>query len=530
MSHQRISRRKTAILGLLALLVVGAYSMTPAAAQGSISDLMDFSTFLGGTDDEHMDVSYAFGSTVVDSEGNIIVVGRTTSMDFPLKDAYQDTYNGGSDATLSKFSSNGSLIFSTYFGGIGQETPTEVVVDSEDNIVIAGVTGSPDLPLVNAYKSNSTGVTEGAVDTFVSKFSPDGQTLLFSTFFGGSGNDWCYSLSLDADGRIAISGTTDSTDYPLLNAYQTSNSGTLDVFLALLAADGQSMLFSTYLGTPTIDHGRRLAFDSQGDLLLAGMTGSGALATGGAYQEVYGGGGADAFLAKFSTSGTLSFLTYLGGASNEWGCDLAIDSGDNVVVTGFTSSDDFPTLNAIQDEGVAYPEMFITKFSPDGNTVSFSTFLGGSSPDYGNAIAIDSQDRIAVAGQTRSADFPTTPPYNTTESYFDDASLVVLGPDGSLLLSMVFGGDHNDVGISVAWHSDDSFIVLGYTESDEFPVSEAYQDTYGGNSDMFVTRLDLQGLIDLPPGGLPFGLMEIGIVAGVVAVVVVLVFIRRRAG
>jgi hypothetical protein len=530
MSHQRIFRGRTAILGCLVLLLIGTYSQTVASAEGGILDLVEFSSFLGGSGDEHMEVSYAFGSTVVDSKGNIIVVGRTTSTDFPLMSAYQDVYHGGSDATISKFHPNGSLIFSTYFGGVGQETPTEVVVDSEDNIIIAGVTGSPDLPLANAYKSNSTGVTEGAVDSFVAKFSEDGQTLLFSTFFGGSGNDWCYTLALDSEGRMAISGTTDSTDYPLLNAHQTANSGGLDVFLALLDADGQSLLFSTYLGTPTIDHGRRVVFDSQGNILLVGMTGSGDLATEGAYQEAYGGGGADAFLAEFGTSGTLDYLTYLGGGSNEWGCDLAIDSEDNAVITGFTSSDDFPILDAIQDEASTFPEMFITKVTPDGGDVVFSTFLGGSSSDYGNAVAVDSQDRIIVAGQTKSADFPTTPPYNTTESYFDDASLFVLGPDGSLLLSMVFGGEHNDAAISVAWHSEDKYVVLGYTESDEFLVHEAYQGLYAGSSDMFIMRFNLQGLIDLPQGELPFGLMEVGIVLGVVGVVVVLLLIRRRGG
>ena len=327
---------------------------------------------------------------------------------------------------------------------------------------------------------------------------------------------------------MAISGTTDSTDYPLTNAYQSSNAGGLDVFVALLAADGQSVLFSTYLGTPTIDHGRRAVFDSHGDLLLAGMIGTGDLATEGVFQEEYGGGGADAFLAKFSIGGTLKYLTYLGGSSNEWGCDLALDSEDNAVVTGFTSSDDFPTSNAIQDEGVSYPEMFITKITPNGQSLVFSSYLGGSSSDYGNAVAVDSKDRIIVAGQTKSADFPATPPYNMTESYFDCATLVVLSPSGSLLLSMVFGGAHDDVGISVAWHSDDSFIVLGYTESDEFPVHQAYQDTYAGNSDMFLMNIDLTGLIDLPQGGLPFGLLEIGIATGVIVLVVLLLVVYRR--
>jgi Ni/Fe-hydrogenase subunit HybB-like protein len=105
-----------------------------------------------------------------------------------------------------------------------------------------------------------------------------------------------------------------------------------------------------------------------------------------------------------------------------------------------------------------------------------------------------------------------------------------LNQDGSLLLSMIFGGGHHDIGIGVAWHSDDSFVVVGYTASDDFPIYEAYQGTYGGNNDMFIMKINLQGLIDVPPGGYTPGLLEGGIVIGIIAVVVLLLFVRRRAG
>ncbi|MFW9957526.1 MAG: SBBP repeat-containing protein [Candidatus Odinarchaeota archaeon] len=531
MANLKIFSRKTALVGFLVLLSLGAFSHVIASAEMNPIDQVDFSTFLGGTGDDSIEtVAYAFGSTTVDSKGNIIVVGRTESTDFPLKNAFQDHINGSRDSTISKYHPNGSLIFSTYFGGSAQELITDVAVDSEDNIVVAGITGSPDLPLLNAFKSNSTGINPGSVDTFIAKFSEDGQTLLFSTYFGGTGNDWVYTMNIGADDRIAISGATDSSDFPLLNAYQETNAGALDIFVALLAADGQSLLFSTYLGSTGIDHGRRVAFDSQGDILLAGITAIGDLSTEGVFQEEHAGGSSDAFLAKFHVNGSLEYFTYLGGASNEWGNDLAIDSEDNIVVTGYTTSDNFPILNAYQDEQAGSSDMFITKFTPDGQSIVFSTFLGGSAIDSGNAITIDSQDRIIVVGQTDSSDFPTTLPIEIAESLFDNASLIVLNRDGSLLLSMVFGGDHNDVAIGVAWHSDDSFAIIGYTESADFPVYEAYQGTYGGNSDMFVMKIDLQGFIDVPTSGFTFGLIEGGIVIGIIAVVVIVLFVRKRAG
>jgi hypothetical protein len=529
MSNKGIFRRKTAIVGFLTLLFLGAHIQVTATTVMNPIDLMDFSSFLGGTGDEHMDVSYAFGSTVVDSKGNIIVVGRTTSADFPLKDAFQDNISGFNDGIITKFHPNGSLIFSTYLGGSAQEVITDVAVDSEDNIIVAGVTGSSDFPLMNAFKSNSTGISEGNVDSFIAKFTEDGQSLLFSTFFGGTGNDWCYTMNVDSDNRIAIAGTTDSSDLPLLNAHQDTNSGALDIFVSLFEADGQSLLFSTYLGSTEIDHGRRIAFDSQGNILLTGMASIGDLATLGAYQEEYGGGGSDTFLAKFRINGTLLYFTYIGGTSNEWGNDLAIDSKDNVVITGFTTSDDFPIVNAYQDERVGSSDMFITKITPNGQSVVFSTYLGGSSSDLGNAITVDPQDRIIITGQTDSADFPTTFPLNAAEAYYNNVSLIVMNQDGSLLLSMIFGGAHHDVGIGVAWHSSDSFIVVGYADSADFPIHEAYQGTYGGNSDMFVMKINLQGLIDIPQAGFIPGLLEGGIAVGIVVVVVLLFLVRKRS-
>ncbi len=530
MLDQRRLKRRIAIIGVLLFLFLGTFSQVTATIENDPTELIDFSSFLGGTGDDYADVSYIFGNTVVDSMGNIIVVGRTTSTDFPLKDAFQEHINGISDGTISKFHPNGSLIFSTYFGGSVQEFITDVAVDSEDNIVIAGITGSPDFPLMNAFQSNFTGGLEGNADCFITKFSGDGQTLLFSTYFGGTGSDWSYTMNVDSNDRIAISGTTQSSDLPLLNAYQDTHSGALDIFVSLFEADGQSLLFSTYLGTAAIDHGRRVDFDSQGNILVTGMTGAGGLATEGAYQEDHAGGGSDAFLAKFSDNGTMIFLTFLGGTSSEWANDLAIDSNDNIVITGFTSSDDFPIMNSYQDERVDYTEMFITKFTPDGKSVVFSTYLGGSSFDYGNAITVDPQDRIILTGQTNSFDFPSTSPYDTTESYNNNVSLVVLDPDGSLLLSLIFGGANDDVGIGVAWYSDDSFIILGYTKSVDFPVYEAYQETIGGEYDMFIMKIDLEGLIDIPSDGFTLGFVEGGIIIGIVAVVLVLLFVRKRVG
>ncbi len=532
MNNKRSFKKGIAITVILSFLVLGTCSIANAIPTNDASEVIDFSTYLGGTGDEHTDIAYSFGETVVDSKGNIIVGGRTSSTDFPVKDAFQEHFNGTSDGTISKFAPNGTLIFSTYFGGVGQEQITDVAIDSEDNIVVFGTTGSPNLPMVNAFKSNATGIVEGSVDCFIAKFSEDGQPLLYSSYFGGDGNDYGYTMNIYSNDRIAISGTTDSTDLPLENPHQDTFSGALDVFVALLEADGQSLLFSTYIGTPGIDHGRRVAFDSQGNVLVTGICAIGNIATTGSYQDEHAGGTADAFLAKFDYTGELEFLTFLGGEATDWGNDLAIDTDDNIVITGFTTSDEFPLSNAIQEERLGYADMFISKVASDGQSLVFSTYLGGTEPDYGNDVAIDAQNRILILGQTESLDFPTNYTFGAPDSTKDNTSLVVFNPDGSLLLSLNFGGAEDDVGIGITCYSEDSYVLLGYTESDDFPTHEAYQETYAGQGDMFVMKMDLEDLLSAPSGGNGFtlGIVEISIIIGVVVVVIFLLFLKRRTG
>ncbi|MDF1537406.1 MAG: hypothetical protein P1Q69_00675 [Candidatus Thorarchaeota archaeon] len=186
MSDYRALKRMKAIIVILVLLFLGAFFQVEASTENDQLELIDFSSYFGGSGDESMGASYAFGDTVDDSMGNIILVGATYSEDFPIKNAYQDHLNGNRDSIIAKFHPNGSLIFSTYFGGSAQELITGVDVDSEDNIIIAGITGSPDYPLVNPLQSTFTGGNEGNADCFITKFSQDGQSLLFSTFFGGT--------------------------------------------------------------------------------------------------------------------------------------------------------------------------------------------------------------------------------------------------------------------------------------------------------------------------------------------------------
>ncbi len=248
--------------------------------------LLGFSTYLGGSDGD-----YANG-VATDSSGNIYVTGYTLSSNFPTLNAYQKTSGGSYDGFLSKFSPTGSLLFSTYLGGSGGDFANGVATDSTGNAFIIGGTYSTNFPTLNAYHTTNT----GGSDAFLSKFSPSG-ALLFSTYLGGSGDDYGYAAATDSSGNVYVTGETSSRIFPLLNAYQAYYGGSGDAFLSKFSSTG-SLLFSTYLGGSGIDYANGVATDSSGNVYLTGSTSSTNFPTTlGAYQKTSGGSD-DAFLTK----------------------------------------------------------------------------------------------------------------------------------------------------------------------------------------------------------------------------------------
>ncbi|MFW9923674.1 MAG: SBBP repeat-containing protein [Candidatus Thorarchaeota archaeon] len=506
MIYSLLAYRKKIVICSLALLLMGSicsitftFGQVPDFTYNlNDNEILEFSSYLGGTGDESgasANLNY-LGDSVVDSEGNIIVVGRTSSTDFPVKDALQATNHGNIDITISKFSVNGSLIFSTYFGGSENEWATGVALDSSDNIVFAGTTGSPDFPLKSAYQSTLLGGSEGDADCFVAKISKDGQSLLYSTYFGGTGSDWCYTMAVDANNRIAITGTTYSSNLPLVNPFQSTNKGQLDCFVTLFAANGQSVIFSTLLGGTGADAGRGIIFDENNDIFLTGQMGSCTLSTSGVFQVGFGGGAADAYVAKFKANGSLEFYSFLGGTGYDRANGIALDSQGNILITGHTTSPDFPTANPYQAACAGSLDVFVAKIDPLGQNLNFSTYIGGSSSDNGYSITLDSEDNIVVTGQTNSLNYPTN--FEPLLPISSGVNILAskLSSDGStLLFSSMIGGTYTDVGVSVSWYDNDSFIILGFTYSTDLPTSNAFQEEFGGVCDMFIMKVEFPNIL-----------------------------------
>jgi len=447
-----------------------------------IDPVLVYSTYLGGS-------NYDFGIGIaVDSQGNAYVTGGTGSTDFPTKNAFQGSIRGSFDAFVTKLSPQGSLVYSTYLGGSGDDFGDRIAVDSVGNAYVTGWTGSTDFPTKNAYQGSYR-----AGDVFVTKLSPEGNSLIYSTYLGGSGNDEVVGIAVDSQGNAYVTGVTGSSDFPTKNAYQGSIRGFVDAFVTKIdttKSGVDSLIYSTYLGGSNWDLGLGIAVDSVGNAYVTGWTNSTDFPTKNAYQRLNR-GDEDAFVIKLSPSGSLIYSTYLGGSGNDEGVGIAVDSQGNAYVTGWTISTDFPTKNAYQGSYRGHGDAFVTKLSPEGSLV-YSTYLGGSDNDEGRGIAVDSQGNAYVTGWTGSSDFPTK---NTYQSKFGggdgDAFVTKLSPEGnSLIYSTYLGGSSVDYGLGIAVDSQGNAYVTGMTNSTNFPTTQnVFQGTYRGFGDAFVTKL-----------------------------------------
>ncbi|MFX0063428.1 MAG: SBBP repeat-containing protein [Candidatus Hermodarchaeota archaeon] len=386
------------------------------------------------------------------------------------------------------------LSFSTYLGGSNDEVGRAIEVSDAGDVYITGSTTSSNFPTLNGYNNTYS----GSKDAFITKMDATG-TLVFSTFLGGTGGDRGRGIAVDANGNSYIVGITDSNDFPTKNAYNnTYNGGWSDVFLTKLNATGNGLVFSTYFGGSSFDEGLAIAVDSINNTYITGWTGSSDFPTQNAYNNTFG-GWADAFVAKFNTTGWLNFSTYLGGDDSDFGHAIAVDLAGNSYITGNTTSEDFPTKNGWNDLVVG--DAFVTKLNATGNGLVFSTLLGGSGYDDGFDIAVDTAENCYVTGSAGS-NFPTRNAYNSTYSgngdifvaKFNSTGLFWTGEDWTgLIFSTYLGGTSYDWAFSIAVDAYNNSYVTGWTASSDFPTYIANDSTHNGGWDAFVTKLNATG-------------------------------------
>ena len=467
-----------------------------------------YSTYLGGSS-----LDQGFG-IAVDSAGSAYVAGFAGSTDFPTVNPLPNMPTSG--AFVTKFNPAGSaLVYSTYLGGTGPTQANAIAVDSAGSAYVAGQTRATDFPTVNPVQPSNTFNNQ---DAFVSKLSPDGAALVYSTYLGGNtpdeadgGGQAAWSIAVDSAGNAYVTGNTLDTDFPTVNPLQATNktsapsSGT--GFVAKYNAAGSALIYSTFLGGSAQDTPWGIAADSDGNAYVTGETISVDFPTANPFQSACNGcpGAVNAFVTKINPTGTaFVYSTFLGGSDTNVSYAIAADAAGNAYVTGTTTATDFPTVNPLQATNHGNGDAFITKLNPSGSALVYSTYIGGSTGgDVGRGIAVDSSGAVYVAGSTNSTDFPTVNPVQATKNGGagpDTGFVLNLNAAGSALIySSYLGGNLGERVQAIAVDSAGSAYVTGYTFSQNFPTAGPFQPANKGNENAFVAKFSAGGAASPPP-------------------------------
>jgi hypothetical protein len=461
-----------------------------------------FSTYLGGDSYEYINAA----SYVPDNSGNIQLEGSTSSFDFPTTSgAFQSTLgdDGLGDIFITRLNATGTaLIYSTLLGGDGSEYGSTQFLPSGE-VLVTGSTSSTDFPTTSgAYdRTYGGGINRygfgPADDIFLTKLNSTGGAV-FSTYLGGTGDDRANVINDGANGFI-LQGTTRCTNFPTTTgAFDRTYGGDDDLILCKLNATGSALEFSTFFGGSGEDVGYFYLTEA-GYILGSGNTPSEDFpTTTNAYDRIYNGGFKDAWVAKFSTSGVISFSTLLGGNGDE---DLAYafaqpDSSGNLLYVGKTSSSNFPTTTGAFDRTHGgFDDLFVAKLNATGSSLLFSSYFGGNGVEVGFG-QVDSSGNILLTGTTSSSNLSVSNAVQSSYGGGTDAFAAKLNPTASgLVFSTYLGGSNSETnGTIFGGSTDGSILLAGITKSANFPVSTtAIQKTFGGIDDVYVTKLSATG-------------------------------------
>lgn len=417
-----------------------------------------------------------------------------------------------------------TLVFSTYLGGSDDDVVSGVAVDVAGNVYVAGVTFSSDFPTQAALQGGRAGTTceielnpAPCTDAFVVKLAPDGRSIMYSTYVGGSQPEWTAGVDVDAAGNVVVTGDTRSPDFPMVNAVRPVLEGycarpefpACDVFTLKLNALGNGLIYSTYLGGHTYDAGKGVVVDAAGNAYVAADTVSPDIP----FQAPNRPGCAsdtdqtvcfsvDTLVVKLEPDGRLVYATTFGGTRDEETTAIATDPTGAVYVVGGTHSPNFPTSRPLQPATHGEGDIFVTKLAPDGATFAYSTYLGGTGLDLPLAVAVDAMGHAYLTGFTESTDFPTASPLQANarggacgRRACLDAFVTKLLPDGSgAVFSTYLGGTANDRGEGIAVDQPGNVYIAGSTGSPDLPLVNPIQAALrGGHVDLWIARLAPSG-------------------------------------
>jgi len=518
--------------------VVGRYD---PARPLVIDPVLSYSTYLGGTDYN--------GATgiAVDGSGYTYITGYTSSTDFPVRGGVQGLFAGGScntevntapcfDAFVAKLNPQGTgLVYSTYLGGTGDDRGVRIAVDASGQAYVAGFTDSVDFPTVSPVQGANGGGACGTTaypnpcyDAFAAKLSASGSSLVYSTYLGGTGDDFASSIAADSNGNTYIGGLTAGPNFPVTyGALQTGyGGGPFDGFVAKINPSGSALVYSTYIGGSQEDHVSDIVLDSSGDVYLTGQTNSANFPVQGGFMPKYTAGACgsalsnfpcfESFVSKLNAAGSaLVYSSYLGGTAASYGSGIALDASGAAYVTGWTTSKDFPvTPGAYDTVWGGSNEAFVAKIAAAGDAINYATYLGSINPDQANAIVVDGSGNATIAGFAYGGKFPVASPLQAASGGFYDAIVSKFNATGStLLFSTYLGGAGDEAANDLALDSSGNLYVAGDTFSTDFPVTTPALTTgyTGGSYDAWIAKIGPQNAAGLTavPNPLAFAGQEI---------------------
>ena len=479
------------------------------------NDQLGFSTYLGSNNRDWI------SDICLDEQGNVYVTGSTESSNFPitpgkLKDRFSGT---GRDVFIAKFNKTGELLFSTLLGGNNYDTDCQIEIDRNRDIIIAGVTNSTDFPVTDNSYLNAL---QGGFDIFVTKINAVCDTILFSTYLGGSDEDRHPMLALDDSGNIYIAGPTLSSDFPTTeNGYDREYDGMSeyygDIYICKLDPNGEQLLYSSFIGGEKDETVFGIDVDAGGIVYLTGYTESNEFPFthqifGSNYSNILPNTNDAFLLALDCRNPEILFSTIFGGNANEQGQEIYVNEHGDIFISGTTSSDNFPVTRGSFDEtyngGSNSGDIFVSKFNNSGQELIYSTYVGGTADEGRSDLTIDAAGNVLVGGGTSSVDFPFTKNaidsiYNGGDEAFAyrDAFFFVLNSAGNeLLYSTFLGGKGDDNVFRLQVIDQGSVYVGGLTTSSDFPMtSEAYDNRHNGNWDAFLLNLNPTYVTSLMP-------------------------------
>lgn len=456
-----------------------------------IDPILNFSTYFGGSnDDTALEIC-------TDTSNNVIITGFTMSVNnIATSGVYQTELRGSADAFVAKFNSNGQRLWASYFGGSDYDTGHSIASFVNGDIVMVGWTKSKsNIATTDAHQKYFSG---GEFDSYIAKFTAGGQ-LIWSTYYGGSNDDYINDVTINGNNEIIVVGqTTSQINISSLYSYQEQLSGSFDAFVAKFNAQGRR-LWGTYYGGTGFDVGMEITTDIFNDIVITGYTQSrnNIATTNGWKTELWGSW--DAFLAKFNNDGNMKWATYFGGNGEDNGRGVDIDGLGNIYLTGYTLSTDSLATQGVYKDTISSAEadVFLAKFNRNGD-LQWASYYGGTDIDIGNMVIINPWNYCMVAGNSASSNGITTvDAYKSINAGLNDMFYAIFDSSSYLIYGTYYGGEGNDYGHGLALDRRNNIYFTGYTNS-RYGIStpNAHQENLGGGNDAVLMRFYESALND----------------------------------